>query len=575
MPLLSRPLTKRLVAATVALAVLLSLPSLMLGFFCDDFIHLVALDGVDVGGARPFDLYRFATGDVARMHELVARGPWPWWCEPSIRAAFFRPIPSLLIGFDRWLFGLWAVGYHAHVVLWYGALVAAVGLLYRKVAPSKTALLALLFFAVDEAHASSVGWIASRYALVSAVFVTLSLHAYWRHRTERASGALPLSLLAYGVALGCGESALGLPCFLLAFELFTDEPVRRRARALAPFAALTFVYLVAHRMGGYGTSGSGVYTDPIAEPLRYVTAAPVRLVVLVGTLVTSLPADLWVLVDEVHAPLFGLAVVAVVAFGWLARASLRAAPTDERRVLARLGVGALLALIPSLGAPVGVRLLVLPSIGAMPVLAAVASRALEVRGLRGGGVWLLVANLLLPPLFFLGTFGGLRLRTVASDRVVATFARSQPKARLALVRATDPFVGIYGAAALPARHGLKPEVWNVFAQTSHPMRLTRVGERVFDVQVLQGQLLDGSFEQVWRIDRSIPVGYRVHTEAFDVEVLALEDGRPKRLQLTLNDAPDSGETAYLVQTNAGLVPLDFPSVGESVTLPEGPRSFDP
>ena len=557
------------------LGMVLSLPSLTVGFFCDDYIHLLAIQGIDVGGARPFDLYRFAVGDPVRTGALILRGPWMWWAEPGIRAAFFRPIPSALEGLEFLLFRCNPVGYHAHAVLWYGAFITVVGVFYRRALAPATALLALVMFAVDECHAASVGWLAARYALLAAVFSTLALYGYWRYRTEGRRADLGLAFVAYAVSLGCGESALGVPCYLFAFELFATDARRTRIRSLVPFAGLTLVYLVAHRLGGYGTWGSGVYTDPIAEPARYAAESPLRFVTLLGGLISSAPVDVGLLVPQSRLPLVLVGAVATLAFAWLLRAKLRAAEADERRTLLTLTVGSMLALVPAVGAPTGARLLTFSSVGAIAVIAAVAEHAWRTQSLRVGAVWLVAFNLVLPPLLFVSQLSAVKLRSDASGRVLSRFAAQERRPRVALLRTTDPFVGIYGAAQLPVEHGYTPEIWNLFATTARPLRFTRTAERTFDVEVLEGQLLDSDLEQVWRLDHSMTEGYAVHTESFDVRVTAVEDGRPRRLSLVLNDALDSARTAYVVQTRAGLEPFPFPALGDSVTLPAGPSPFDP
>jgi hypothetical protein len=567
--------TTRRIAIAALIAIVLSLPSLATGFFADDYIHLMALGGYDAGSTRPYDLYRFIDGDAQRFPELVRTGPWVWWGEPSLRCAFWRPVPSALANLDYRLFGLWGPGWHAHSILWYGALCAAVGVLYRRVFRHPTAFLALLMFAIDDAHAFSAAWTASRYVIIAAVFSTVALWAYWRAREESWRPGIALAAGCYALSLTCGESALCLTCYLFAYELFARETAARRLRALAPFAGVTLVYLVIHHLGGYGTTGSGVYIDPIHEPVRFVAAMPARIATLLGGLFGGTPVDFWLMVRESHRPLAIAGALMAVPFALMLRATLRAASQGERRTLSWLAAGAVLALVPSLGAPMGTRLLTYPSIGAFPVIAAVLVHAWRAGGVaRIGAGWLVAMHVVLAPIGFMSQFKLVAERSRSSLGTMARFASTRPSGRFALIRGTDPFVGVYGAAALVIEHRVNFESWNLLSLTQHPLRIRRSGERTLDVEVEGGQLLDTPFEQVWR-NGGPPVGYRVSTAMFTLTITGVENGLPKRFTVELADAPGTPGATLLVETADGLVPFVPPPLGESVTLPPGPGPFDP
>src|SRR5690606_22597983 len=138
----------------------------------------------------------------------------------EMRVGFFRPLSSALIHLDLAAFGDRVVLWHLHSIAWYLALLALVLALYRRVLPPGAAELAVLFFAVDDAHSIPVGWLANRNSLVAAVpaLAGLLLHLEWRERGFKPGA--PLSALAYAVALLGGESALGALAYVGAYELF-------------------------------------------------------------------------------------------------------------------------------------------------------------------------------------------------------------------------------------------------------------------------------------------------------------------------------------------------------------------
>ncbi len=580
------PLSRRTVWLSVALGVVLLLPSVFVGFFCDDYLQLLALR--DDAGARElsleasrFDLYRFAIGDVERARRFILRGPWPWWMDPALRAAFWRPLASAALAADHAVFGMHAWGYHVHAVLWYGALIACVGALYRRVLLHAAAPLALVVFAIDEGHVQATAWLAARYSIMSATFGVLALLAHVRAREGGNNHAVWLALLALVTSLAFGESAVGTLGYVAAFELLgATDSVRARVRALAPYAALFVVYLALHRTLGYGVQHIGHYLDPFAETGAFLAAAPSRLAMLIGALVASLPIDLWLVVPEARVPLVAAGAVATVAFGLLLRATLRSLDPETRRSARWLALGAVLSLVPSLGAAQGSRLLVLPSVGASVAIALVVHGAYvswrrptdgkaspRASGVfKLGGAWLGLANVVLAvPMIFM-QLSVLRWRAAVSLEPVRNLAVENGD-RIAILRG-EPIVSVYGAAPLYVERGVLPAAWNVVALTEHPMKLTRLSERELDVEILEGTLMEGSFEELYR-RAPIPLGYEATTVSFTVRVTELAGGRPKRLLLKLANG-----ITLLVHEGRRFVPLALPAIGETKQLPRGPGMLD-
>ncbi|HEX8440210.1 hypothetical protein, partial [Archangium sp.] len=296
----------RILWLSLLAALVLALPTVWLGFFSDDFTHLLILEGFP-SLASPYDLFRFAGGDPEGLRRMIDQGPYPWWTLPELKLAFWRPLSSALAVLDHSLFGRNAVGYHLHSLAWYLGMVALFGALLRRFLPGTVAALALFLFAIDGAHFLVAGWIANRNALVAAVPTLFGVWMHLEWREARRPWALPLSLLGLAVGLLGGETALGVFAYLLAYEVLgARDGVKERARALAPVALLGLVYLGVYKRLGYGASGSGSYVDPVGEPGRYLLAALGRVPALLGGLVLEVPADLWALSTGVRPMLVGV-----------------------------------------------------------------------------------------------------------------------------------------------------------------------------------------------------------------------------------------------------------------------------
>jgi hypothetical protein len=125
-------------------------------------------------------------------------------------------------------------------------------------------------FAVDEAHALSVGWIAGRNTLLAALFSLLALHFHLRDHSRRSTA---LSTACVALALLSAEAGLWSLLFLLSAALCRGSGRARDAlRALAPQLALGALWAGAYVVRGHGASGSSWYRSP-AEPLRALSEA--------------------------------------------------------------------------------------------------------------------------------------------------------------------------------------------------------------------------------------------------------------------------------------------------------------
>ncbi|MDP8243994.1 MAG: hypothetical protein P9L94_07935 [Candidatus Hinthialibacter antarcticus] len=208
-----------------------------------------------------FELFNFADGGEQVQH-WVERGVMPWWTHPELRVRFFRP----LSGITHWLdYTLWPGSpfiMHLHNALWLFVMVSIAIFTFRLFLPSKVALLAGVFFALNDCLAGAA-WIAGRNALLSAVFVfaTLYCHHRWRTGEKRFCIAALLSFLA---ALLSSESGVCALAFLIAYTVFIDpRSGKKRCLSLLPYMVITIVWKILYELFGYGVQHSGLYVSPL------------------------------------------------------------------------------------------------------------------------------------------------------------------------------------------------------------------------------------------------------------------------------------------------------------------------
>ena len=273
-------------AATILLALLLASPSLGVGPMGDDYMHLARVDErLHVPGFAyaPFDLFTFVSGDPAQRALLLEEGVFGWWMAPDFRMSFWRPLSSLTHVLDHGLWPRSSVLAHVHSMLWFAALLAVVAVLNRGFHVPWIAHMALVPYAVDDARGWVLGWTANRNALVAA---TLAFAALVAHDRARRDGWRPGTWLApalLGAALLGGEAAHALTGYPFAYALFIDSgPLARRLLRLWSYAAPAGAWLLAYPALGYGTTGGGMYLNPLDEPALYLRALGERLPVLLA-----------------------------------------------------------------------------------------------------------------------------------------------------------------------------------------------------------------------------------------------------------------------------------------------------
>ncbi len=262
------------VFATILFTAVFYAPSLASGYMADDHFHVFAL-GEFPGAFRQWNLFGLISGgDEVRV--LRENGILPWWTSDAMRIDFWRPIPSFLMQLDWMVFGRNPAATHLVSIAWY---VLSIYVFYRVMTRfipegSRTLLLAVAIFALDDCHALNVQWIASRNDLVASVFLLSGFLAYLQVRegAPRSRG-LALVVLCYVLGLLSKESSIVLPALILAHALFLPESddmgLRARLRPwvglLAVLGVVAVAYLIFWVKSGHGPN-TLFYIHPLRNP---------------------------------------------------------------------------------------------------------------------------------------------------------------------------------------------------------------------------------------------------------------------------------------------------------------------
>lgn len=570
-------------AAAVCLGVLLVLPALDVGFVADDYMFIHRLDVQ--GRAASLRLYEFAEGKPGQHARLMSERwvTFPWWMSDNFKVRFVRPLSSGLFALDYALFGRAPLGYHAHSLLWYAGMLAVVGAFLRRICPAPTWQIAFLLFVLNAGHAECVAWLASRHVLVSSVPALLGLLALIAYRERGFRFGLPLALLGLLLALLGGESVLIAVCYWLAYEAWgvACSSLRQRAQRLLLPLGLVAAYLLLYGRLGYGAAGSAAYLEPLSR--AFWSQLPRRLALLLGELFTSFPSNLALTTLPGLGSALGAVATLAVALGLRSMwPSLEAA---ERRCVLWLSAAGLAALVSSAGAFLGSRLLLMPGIGGCVVVAIVlrhgwqrARSAASVLGRRALVLVLVLVHVAVAPLLLVANCVLLRqlgLANLGVDTALdAHFQQhrangSQPP-RVFVLAASDPFSAFYAGAVRVVRSPDSTAQWSLLSMARGTHRVERTAANKLVLSIDEG-LLRSTFEGLFRAaNQPFAVGDRAELVGAHVTVLAVTEGRPTAIELTLDSGSlDDASVCLLAWREQRLVPVEL-SLHQALTIPWSP-----
>lgn len=561
---------------SLVLALVLSLPSVRIGRVGEDTAQLLAVEDVPTAfrfGFSRFRTFVFADGQREHAEVLRARGAMPWWALLEFKVAFWRPLSSALMVLDRALFGRSAPAAHLHSVAWHLALVAAAGLLFRRLFPAAAGGLALVLFALDDAHAIPTLWLANRNALVGGTLglLAITLHVEGRERQRVALRAAALGAMA--LALLAGEIALGMLAYVLAYELLAASGnLGARLRAIVPVVLVVLAWLVAYKALGYGAAASTMYVDPIAQPRDWLLNLGPRLAVLLSAVLVGFPADLWMAASA--RPWLVLAgLVSTALFGLLLRSAWSGLTDDERRHVRWLGVGAALSLVPVTSTAPSNRLLLAGSVGGAACVAIVLRHAWR----RRGAFWvpagvLGLFHVVVAAVVWVGLTFAFSLNHARAERIQAALATDLDQTRVGSQRLVTLWMDPFTMMATPARWifggAPAPQAWWTLSLAPGEHLYTRTGPATLELELAQGRLLANEIEYFCRPPGSPPLD-TVALDGMRVEVAERDAEGIRRVRFTF-DRPLEDPSLVLLDWKDGVLrAVPPPTIGArwSVTPP--------
>ena len=403
------------------------------------------------------------------------------------------------------------------------------------------------------------------------------------HHRGRSSGRKLPTLLAPGLlllGLLAGEGAIAICGYLLAYALFLDhESPRSRVLSLLPYAAVVVPWRIVWRALGYGVAHSGLYFDPIAEPIGYLAALAERAPVLMCSQLGGTWSDIWNILfafPALESALFIAALIGLLAFGYCLWPILRHDPVVRFAVL-----GSVLAILPASAAFPADRLLTWVGIGASIAVARLlaaygedrawlSDTALRALILPPLVLALLVAKTVIDPIFMPSRARGNLVIRDNLDRAQASVPMDAAIASKRIVYVNPPGYPLAGyipieRAALGQPHAISQVV---LATGEADLRYERLDAHTLRVRQRGGFLQSPGSHLFRNPKRAFTRGTTIGLDQVSIEIDELtSDGRPSAIVARFERTLEDPALVFLAWEGLGYVPFTPPEVGHSVTLP--------
>lgn len=582
-----RPLLGRALAALArpraGLVILLVVAALVGGASLGNGLALDDLLLLGDGASDPSTLFEIGARTPAEVDAWRQGGIYPWWTSDALQVRFLRPLAALSHALDGALWPNSPALMHLHSLLWYLLLVVAAGALYREVSAgeggprraAEVAGLALLVYAIDDAHAPNVGWLAARNSLIGATFATLALLAHVRARARGWRIGQVLAPLALALALLAAEASIAVLGYFVAHALVVERGASWRARAasLLPVAVVVIAWFALYVGLGYGARGCGLYTDPLADPLGFVGAAIERGGLLVGAaLGLPMVVDLVGFIPGASVGAAALFLLLTALVGRLLWPLLRSSAAARFWAL-----GALLAAAAHGTTVPQERYLLLITLGSAGLvagaIAALIRGELRSRLARALAWSWIVLHVALPPLLAVPRATGTSVVQASLERSAAAIpaAAAADEAPTILVNAPGDVFALY-APVIRARAGLAPAGVEVLYAGTGGVTVERPAD---DRLLLRAAWLAAPGDRVFNdLAEPFRVGDRIAVDGLVIEIAEVDEGgAPRALLLHLDaDRPGRPPRRWMIWDRGAPTPWRLPAVGERVLLQ--PASWD-
>jgi hypothetical protein len=540
--------------ALALLAFLISVPSIGLGLQLDDRTYLRLF----ASGRSPLELLHENAPVLAHEKQL---GVFAWWSSPSFTIHFLRPATALSHWLESqcWPDAAWLM--HLSNCVLYALLVGVATLLYRELSAhdSRLAGLAALMFTVDEGHAQSVGWIASRHVVLATLFSLLALLSHIRGRVHRNWRLQLTSVVCTALALSSAEYGVAALAYIAAYAcVFEPGPLPARLKSVWPHALVGASWISIYVALGCGVRDASWYRDPITAPvdtlLQGLADLPLWLVSQLGGDVASAAV---VLQPSVARTLAFLLLVPLLA--------LLLPPLAASKPARFFAIGMLLSCLLLFATVPQDRLLLAASFGGFGWLACFMCGVGEHTSaiVRSSAIALRIPHLLFAPLGFIPMLGGVAALDGAAQALASEAA--QPGSSQAIV--VNLPAELLTNAAWSIRNAPNVPLHQLYAGFSK-LTATRPDDHTLEI-VAEDSWGTRPLERMFTTRRDLPgLGEVRAVEGMRATVLGVDpDGLPHHVRFEFPNALESQGRVWLVWEGRRPIRWRPPAIGAQIEVP--------
>jgi hypothetical protein len=522
-----------------------------------------------------YDIYTLVDGNARELE--WSRHQWfrPWWTWPGLKIRFFRPVAAATLYVDYLISENGHVLAHLHSALWYFLACSSVTMLMLRLSKRReVAVLASLLFAVDDAHAAPVLWLAARNAVIGVAFVANALTLFDIAAARNSWRFHVASLVCLLCALLAAENAIsGVPLFVAHALLLDKRSLWRRFASIVAVFATVSAWLGVHHALGFGTQGSGSYLDPLSDLSAYFAASGGRYLDLLRIHFTA-PWSLQPAVSLswlIDLDLLSKWVLLPAVLVFIVR------NVDRSSEVAFWTLSAALGLVPLTAADPHQRLLMVEGVALWSLVAHfIVGLADCGRGSPLRRYCALVALAFVLGLHMILAPIGLAIGSAPSNPDLPSALAAPVLDRdgnwqgqdVLVISAPSMMTSIDMVNERRRRQLRIPNRVAVLGATVHEVEVIRTGPQTFELYSPPGYLLD-SFSSFWR-GPSAPFvqGESINVDQFTAKIIRITpDGRPLRVRFMFERNLDDPALKFLYWTSGEFAMFRFAPIGRRKVIP--------
>jgi hypothetical protein len=551
---------------TIAISLAVSLPAILSGYVMDDLVFTSPMYQPEM----PFGYYRYI--DEMRRLDIL-----PWWAADGLEVNFFRVLSSASLYLDFHLGRDLPLVAHLQSALWFAILLfGAARLLGALVKNPRQRRWAFVIFALGSYHTFAVGFIAARHALMGGTFAVwaAALYLEWHQNQDRKRFVAAMVLFFLGLL--SGETALAFAGFAFAHDLaYVEGSLRRKLAVFSPVGLAAAAYLLFYTTMGFGPEGSGMYVDPLTNPVDFLAAAPPKVLAMMGAFTLGMPAHLRMAEGLEGAPLaagaIGLALsLPVILLTW------RHLSDDEKHLAKWCSLMGLLTMAPGLSGITSGRAVSMSGL-AFSIIMAIALCVVRFAPLSTARKWLarplavviVLGLVVMAPLsrlaqsYFMLDWGSILTTKLAESAPLPC------EEGASVYVLNGDFLTAYYAPFLVAKSlGQLRGRWHELVSTSSAITVRRDGPDILYIAD-EGDSLIGpmSFELFADSRTALPEGTVIERDGLFVSVDKRSRKGPTALSFRIPDLENPRKVCLLTLRNYAFEPFPLPRRGQTVTVP--------